>query len=108
MPIRIEFVADDGQRRTVDATEGKSVMWAAVDNGIEGIVAECGGTLTCATCHVIVPPEWAERLLPPSGDELAMLDMTAAAREAGSRLSCQLVVTPDLHGLTLRLPPTQY
>jgi ferredoxin, 2Fe-2S len=108
MPIRIAFIADDGQHRTVDATEGKSVMWAAVDNGVEGILADCGGTLTCATCHVIVPPEWADRLPPPSSDELAMLDMTAAPREPGSRLSCQLAVTPELHGLTLRLPATQY
>lgn len=108
MPIHIEFIADDGQRRSVDATEGKSVMWAAVDNGVEGILADCGGTLTCATCHVIVPAEWAGRLPPPSSDEEAMLDMTAAPREPGSRLSCQLVVTPELHGLTLRLPATQY
>lgn len=108
MPIRIEFIADDGQRRTVEATEGKSVMWAAVDQGVEGILADCGGTLTCATCHVIVPAEWAARLPPPGSDELAMLDMTAAPREPGSRLSCQLLVTPELHGLTLRLPATQY
>ncbi|MBI5719762.1 MAG: 2Fe-2S iron-sulfur cluster binding domain-containing protein [Burkholderiales bacterium] len=108
MPIRIEFVADDGQRREVEATEGRSVMWAAVDNGVDGILADCGGCMTCATCHVIVPPEWAERLPPRSSDEEAMLEMTAAPREAGSRLSCQLVVTPELHGLTLRLPPTQY
>jgi len=108
MPIRIEFIADDGKRRAVDAIEGKSVMWAAVENGVEGILADCGGTLTCATCHVIVPPDWAERLPPPGSDELAMLDMTAAPREPGSRLSCQLVVTPELHGLTVRLPATQY
>lgn len=83
-------------------------MWAAGEGGIEGIVAECGGTLSCATCHVIVPPEWITRLPPPGPDELAMLDMTASPREAGSRLSCQLPVTPELHGLTLKLPPTQY
>lgn len=108
MPIRIEFIADDGQRRAVDATEGTSVMWAAVENGVEGIAADCGGTLTCATCHVIVPDEWGARLPPPGSDEQAMLDMTAAPRQPGSRLSCQLVVTPELHGLTLRLPATQY
>ncbi|MBL8288306.1 MAG: 2Fe-2S iron-sulfur cluster binding domain-containing protein [Rubrivivax sp.] len=108
MPVRIEFVAADGSRRAVEAAEGKSVMRAAVDHGVEGIVADCGGTMTCATCHVIVPPEWAARLPPPGADEEAMLEMTAAPREAGSRLSCQLVVTPQLHGLTLRLPSTQY
>lgn len=108
MPIRIEFITDDGQHCTVDATEGKSVMRAAVENGVEGILADCGGTLTCATCHVIVPADWGVRLPPPSSDEEAMLDMTAAPREPGSRLSCQIVVTPELHGLTLRLPATQY
>jgi 2Fe-2S ferredoxin len=108
MSIRIEFIAHDGRRRTVEATAGKSVMWAAVDHGVEGILADCGGTLTCATCHVIVPPEWAARLPPPGPDEEAMLDMTAAPREPGSRLSCQLMVTPELHGLTVRTPATQF
>jgi len=108
MPISIEFVAVDGERRTVQATEGKSVMWAAVENNVEGILADCGGTMTCATCHVLVPEEWAGRLPAPSSDEDAMLEMTAAPREPGSRLSCQLVVTPQLHGLVLKLPSTQY
>lgn len=108
MPITIEFIATDGRRTTVEATEGKSVMWAAVAHGLPGIVAECGGTMTCATCHVHVPPEWLARLPPPGSDEEAMLEMTAAPREAGSRLSCQLVVTAQLHGLTLHLPSTQY
>jgi 2Fe-2S ferredoxin len=108
--IEIEFIAADGSRRKVAATPGRSVMQAAVDAGIDGIVAECGGTLTCATCHVHVQPPWSSNgsLPAPSADEDAMLDMTAAPREADSRLSCQLVVTPGLHGLTLRLPPTQY
>lgn len=108
MSIEIEFVAADGQRRRVTAKAGRSVMQTAVEHGIEAIVADCGGTLTCATCHVIVAPEWAARLPPPSGDEEAMLEMTAAPREAGSRLSCQLVVTPELHGLTVRTPATQF
>jgi 2Fe-2S ferredoxin len=108
VPIRIDFIAHDGRRSSVEAPAGKSVMRAAVDAGVEGIVAECGGTMICATCHVYVLPEWAAKLPPPGIDEQAMLEMTAAPREAGSRLSCQLVVTPELHGLVLRLPPTQY
>ena len=109
MPIELEFIAADGQsRRAVPAVAGRSVMWAAVEAGIEGIVAECGGTMTCATCHVVVAPEWAARLPPPSDDEAAMLELTAAPRQAASRLSCQLVVTPELHRLRLHLPPTQY
>lgn len=108
MPIRIEIITHDHQRLVVEAAEGQSVMRAAVQAGVEGIVADCGGTLTCATCHVIVPPEWADQLPPPGCDEQAMLEMTAAPREPGSRLSCQLVVTAQLEGLTLRLPSTQY
>ena len=109
MPIHIEFVEHGGQtRHTVTATEGKSVMWAAVEDDVQGIVAECGGTMSCAACHVIVPPEWSARLPPPSADEDAMLEMTAAPREPGSRLSCQLVVAPEWDGLVLQLPSTQY
>ncbi|MBL8326714.1 MAG: 2Fe-2S iron-sulfur cluster binding domain-containing protein [Rubrivivax sp.] len=106
--LQLNFIAHDGTHRVVEAAPGKSAMWAAVQAGVEGIAADCGGTMTCATCHVSVPAEWAERLPAPSADEHAMLEMTAAPREAGSRLSCQLIMTPELHGLVLRLPPTQY
>ena len=109
MPIHIEFIEHGGQvRRTISATEGKSVMLAAVEADVQGIVADCGGVMSCATCHVIVPPEWSARLPPPSDDEGYMLEMTAAPREPGSRLSCQLKVTPEMDGLVLQLPSTQY
>jgi ferredoxin, 2Fe-2S len=106
--IEVVFIADDGSRRTAEAPPGKSVMSAAVAAGIEGIAADCGGTMSCATCHVFVEPPWGGRLPAPSADEDAMLEMTAAPRRPESRLSCQLIATPELHGLTLRLPPTQY
>ena len=109
MALQIEFVEHGGLvRRVVPAIEGKSVKWAAIEADVQGIVADCGGTMSCAPCHVIVPLEWCARLPPPSADEEAMLEMTAAPREPGSRLSCQLVVTPDLDGLVLQLPSTQY
>lgn len=107
-PIELQITTHEGMVHTVPAPAGKTVMWAAVQAGLEGIVAECGGTLTCATCHVYVQAEWVERLPPPTIDEAAMLELTAAPRETTSRLSCQLVVTPELHGLALKLPPTQY
>ena len=87
---------------------GRSLMLAAVEAGIEGIAADCGGFLTFATCHVIVDPAWAARLPSPAPDEQAMLEMTAAPAEATSRLSCQIVLTPALDGLVVRLPLTQY
>jgi len=83
-------------------------MRTAVDAGIDGIAADCGGCLTCATCHVIVDAAWAEKLSPPTDDELAMLEMTAAPRRPTSRLSCQLVLSAELDGLVVQLPATQY
>ena len=83
-------------------------MEAATSNGIDGIAADCGGLLTCATCHVIVMDEFASLLPQPGGEELAMLAYTAAPREPGSRLSCQIKLNAALDGLTVRLPLTQY
>lgn len=106
--VTVHLEADDGSPRTLSAPAGRSLMRAALAAGIDGIAADCGGVLSCATCHVIVAPEWAARLPPPQDDEAAMLEMTAAPREAGSRLSCQIVLGPALQGLRVRLPATQY
>jgi 2Fe-2S ferredoxin len=87
---------------------GQSLMQAAVDAGLAGIAADCGGTLTCATCHVWVQPPWAERLPPATPDEVSMLEFTASPRQPGSRLSCQVTLSEELDGLTVALPPSQY
>ena len=87
---------------------GKTVMEAATANDVAGIAADCGGSMTCATCHVIVSDEFVKLLPPPDSEELGMLAFTAAPREANSRLSCQLKLTAELDGLTLRLPANQY
>ena len=94
--------------RRLDVQPGLSVMQAAVEASVPGIAADCGGLLTCATCHVYVGEEWLARLPPVSDDEASMLAFTAAPRRAGSRLSCQLVLTEILDGLVVELPPTQY
>lgn len=83
-------------------------MQAATRAGVDGIAADCGGSLTCATCHVIVDPAWASKLPPPSADEQSMLQMTASPREQHSRLSCQIVASAELDGLRITLPATQY
>lgn len=110
--VALRFLArqPDGTTRTHDlqAALGQSAMQAAIGAGLDGIAADCGGLLTCATCHVYVVPEWAARLPPPSDDELGMLDFTAAPRRESSRLSCQIMVLPELDGLTLELPERQY
>ena len=110
--ITVHFVsiASDGARHetAVQTRPGRSLMDAASDAGLKGIAADCGGLLTCATCHVMVCAPWAGQLPPMSSDEEAMLDFTAVKRTASSRLSCQIQMTDKLDGLTVELPATQY
>jgi 2Fe-2S ferredoxin len=103
----ITYINADGDRQEVDVAAGTTIKDAAIANGIDGIVAECGGNAMCATCHVYVDPAWAERLpaMAPVEDEL--LEDTASPREPTSRLGCQVAVGADLDGLVLRLPGTQ-
>jgi 2Fe-2S ferredoxin len=83
-------------------------MEAAVASGVSGIAADCGGMLTCATCHVFVQQPFAALLPPADGEELAMLAFTATPATPASRLSCQIRLTAELDGLAVELPPTQY
>ena len=106
--ITVHLQAADGSVQTLQARVGRSLMQEAVNAGVEAIAADCGGSLTCATCHVFVGAEWAARLPAPTADERSMLEMTAAPREPGSRLSCQITLAPTLDGLRVRLPATQY
>jgi 2Fe-2S ferredoxin len=82
-------------------------MEGAVQNGVDGILAECGGSCMCATCHVYVDEAWLPRLNPIEEEEEEMLGSTAAKRKANSRLSCQIRVTAELDGLVVNLPPKQ-
>jgi ferredoxin, 2Fe-2S len=83
-------------------------MQAAVAGGIDGIAADCGGLMTCATCHVFVQEPFASKLPVPDSEELSMLAFTAVPARANSRLSCQITLTAALDGLTVELPTTQY
>lgn len=83
-------------------------MQGASHAGVEAIAADCGGCLTCATCHIYVDAAWTDKLAPPSADELSMLDMTAQPRQPTSRLSCQVLATPAMDGMVIGLPQTQY
>lgn len=103
----ITFVLNDGSRQTMQAPAGQTVMQVATGAGLAGIVAECGGSAMCATCHVYVAPEWIERLEPPLANELEMLECTNAERQPGSRLSCQIKVSDALNGLVVTMPLTQ-
>jgi 2Fe-2S ferredoxin len=104
----IHFVHADGHPLTIEAPPGRSLMRAAVGAGVEAIVADCGGTLSCATCHVMLDEPWRSRVGAPGADEDAMLELTAAPREPGSRLACQIVLDAALDGLVVRLPARQY
>lgn len=102
----ITFTDHDGNQRKVDAAAGDSVMETAVRNGVPGIVAECGGSLSCATCHVFVDPQDLEKLPEMEEMEDEMLYGTTEDRQETSRLSCQVPVKDgtDLHVTT---PETQ-
>jgi len=108
MAITVHLIEPDGRRHTVTGRAGQSLMKAATSAGIEGIAADCGGCMTCATCHVIVDPAWIERLPAASADEDAMLDTTAVPRQPTSRLSCQIALDDSLDGLVAGLPESQY
>ena len=103
----ITLIAHDGTVYEFEASAGLSLMRAATGHGVDEIIAECGGFARCATCHVIVDPQWAKLLPPPSDDELAMLEMTAEPRSVNSRLACQIQLTDELQGLLVRLPASQ-
>ncbi|MGH8598080.1 MAG: 2Fe-2S iron-sulfur cluster-binding protein [Gammaproteobacteria bacterium] len=104
---KVIYLSSAGARREVEVPEGWSVMEGAIQNDVAGIVAECGGGCACGTCHVIVADEWMARLTPPGPHENDMLECTAAAREANSRLSCQIKMSPALDGLAVRTPDRQ-
>jgi 2Fe-2S ferredoxin len=102
----ITFIDQDGNERTVEADLGATVMETAVNNDVPGILATCGGSCSCATCHVYVDEDWFDKLPPPQIDELDMLD-TAHDLEPTSRLSCQITVTEEIDGLVVRTPLRQ-
>ncbi len=104
---KVTYVHPDGTQDVLDVAVGTSVMLGAITRGIDGIVAECGGSAMCATCHVYVDPAHLEKLPPPDANEDAMLDSTAAERRPNSRLSCQIDMTTALDGLVVHLPERQ-
>ena len=104
---KITFVSPQGVRTTVEATDGDSVMQTALANGVGGIVAECGGSMMCATCHVYVDDDWTSAVGEASDDERGMLDFAASEVRPASRLSCQIAISDDRDGLVVHLPDAQ-
>ena len=100
---KITFIDRDGESQTYEAPAGLSVLEIAHRNGVD-IEGACEGSLACATCHVIVADDWFEKLAEPSEDEEDMLDMAFGLTHT-SRLGCQIILSDDLDGLTVKLPP---
>ncbi|MEZ5557541.1 MAG: 2Fe-2S iron-sulfur cluster-binding protein [Pseudomonadales bacterium] len=104
--VLVTYVQADGSAQTCRLAPGESVMDGALDNGVPGIVAQCGGGCTCATCHCYVRSPWFERLPEPIADERDMLAYVAEPRR-NSRLSCQVRVTGALDGMIVDVPERQ-
>ena len=103
---KITFVDHAGTSKTVDAEDGSTVMETAIRNDVAGIVAECGGSCACATCHVYVDDAWLEKVGKAGPLEEDMLDFAFDVRP-NSRLSCQINVAAELDGLTVTTPAEQ-
>jgi 2Fe-2S ferredoxin len=104
--VKITFIDTAGTARTVEGEAGLTVMETAIKNGVPGIEAECGGACACSTCHVYVDDAWREKAGAPSPMEEDMLDFAYEVKPS-SRLSCQIKVSEELDGLTVRTPERQ-
>jgi 2Fe-2S ferredoxin len=104
---KITYIEFDGTEHVIDVKNGLSVMEGAVKNNIPGIDADCGGACACATCHVYVQGDWLEKTGDKSAMEESMLDF-AENVEDNSRLSCQIKVSDELDGLTVKMPQSQH
>jgi ferredoxin, 2Fe-2S len=103
---KIIYIDKSGNSKTVEVEVGLSVMEGAIQNNIPGIDADCGGSMACATCHVYVEEKWLNKLTKVEDAEVDMIDMAFEPKK-NSRLSCQLIVSNDLDGLTVTTPEKQ-
>jgi 2Fe-2S ferredoxin len=103
---KITYIDFEGTEREVEANAGDSVMETAINNGVPGIDADCGGACACATCHVFVDEAFLSKLPEQEETEEAMLEFTEGVQE-NSRLACQIIVTDELDGLRVTTPEQQ-
>ena len=101
--MQATWVLADGSRLMAEVPDGRNLMEAAVARNVPLVIGECGGNLSCATCHVQVDAAWTARVGGPSDFEDAMLDATEAERTDASRLSCQIRMTAELDGILLHV-----
>ena len=105
--VKIIYVQASGAQHVVDAKPGRSIMENAVKNGVPGIAADCGGSCACGTCRIYVSEAWREKLSPPAELEQSMIEYCGDTTP-GLRLSCQVIVTPELEGIAVRMPESQH
>ena len=103
---KITYIDKQGNSKTIDVEKGLSVMEGAIQNDIPGIDADCGGSMACATCHVYVEEKWLNKIPKAEEAEVDMIDMAFEPKK-NSRLSCQLIVSDELDGLTVTTPKQQ-
>lgn len=103
----VTYIQANGESHEVELEVGTSLMQGAVDNMIDGILAECGGCCSCATCHCYIEESWQNKVDPASDMETDLLDCVTDPKDT-SRLSCQIKVTDALDGLIVHLPESQF
>jgi 2Fe-2S ferredoxin len=103
---KITYIEFSGNERVIEVPAGTSVMQGAVENSVRGIIGDCGGACSCATCHVYVDSAWTDKVGEKSETEVAMLEEVCDVLPT-SRLSCQIKVTEELNGLVVRVPEKQ-
>lgn len=103
---QVTYVSFDGEKQTVEVENGDNLMQAAIDNGVSGILGDCGGGCACATCHVMVDDAWARKAGGASELEADMLDGLIDPKPT-SRLSCQIIMSDELDGIVVHLPESQ-
>jgi len=103
----VTYISHDGTINEIEVPTGNSVMQGAVNNMINGIIAECGGSCSCATCHCYLDEAWVDKVPPASEMEKDMLECVLESQD-NSRLSCQINVTDELNGLVVKLPESQF
>ena len=106
--LDITFILPDETKVTVAANAGDSLMQTAVDNGIEQISADCGGCCSCATCHCVIADGWESKLTPPDDMENDLLNNAVENAQENSRLSCQVFLEAEHHGLTVQVPESEW
>ena len=104
----VTFICNNGKEQEAHIDIGVSIMEGARAIGVAGIEGDCGGNLSCATCHVYVDQEWVNKVGVVDEMENDLLDATASERKPTSRLSCQILVSEALDGIRIYIPETQY